>query len=493
MTVVPTLTPAGLTIPSATDTKADLDQAFAGIFGGSILVDGVVPAQTSIGQEIAIITDDISARDQFLQYLYGQGDISQSVTPILQYLCALTGTNQKPATFSTALVTCVGTAGTVLISGRVVTVQGTGSRFLSTQDATLATATAWTASTGYAVGQFVTNSAKVYQCITAGTSAGGGGPTTTSTNITDGSVHWTYLGVSTVGVAYVPYQADTTGPINANASTLINIATPVSGWVSCTNIQAATLGANIESEPALRARQVLELQNQGGGPANSIRANILSIPTVTACVVFVNDGDAINADGVPAHGVEVLIEAPLTDPTTNAELALDVFNAVGAGIATGGAIPITITDDSGNPQDVRFSRPTAVPIYVVATVYFDVTKWPAGAAGIAAVEAAAQSAIMTYGATLAIGVDVRSSQLAGAIEDGPYSTDTSGMPIVAPPGSASAPGIVGVANGVPTDGTLPFIGIMAAPMSSTTITITSRQLATFIPANISITAVAAVP
>lgn len=56
---------------------------------------------------------------------------------------------------------------------------------------------AWALSTAYSVGDRRTNDAgKVYQCITAGTSASSGGPTGTGTDITDGGVHWTYIGAS---------------------------------------------------------------------------------------------------------------------------------------------------------------------------------------------------------------------------------------------------------------------------------------------------------
>jgi hypothetical protein len=54
---------------------------------------------------------------------------------------------------------------------------------------------AWLATTAYVVGNQVTNGANVYQCITAGTSAGSGGPTGTTSDITDGTVHWKFLRV----------------------------------------------------------------------------------------------------------------------------------------------------------------------------------------------------------------------------------------------------------------------------------------------------------
>lgn len=54
-------------------------------------------------------------------------------------------------------------------------------------------ARAWVASTTYAVGQVRENGGNIYRCVTAGTSAGSGGPTGTGTAITDGSVVWDYV------------------------------------------------------------------------------------------------------------------------------------------------------------------------------------------------------------------------------------------------------------------------------------------------------------
>lgn len=51
----------------------------------------------------------------------------------------------------------------------------------------------WVALTPYAVGDEVKNGSYNYTCVTAGTSAGAGGPTGTGTGITDGTVEWDYL------------------------------------------------------------------------------------------------------------------------------------------------------------------------------------------------------------------------------------------------------------------------------------------------------------
>jgi hypothetical protein len=51
---------------------------------------------------------------------------------------------------------------------------------------------AWQAAHVYVVGDRVINGGNAYVCITGGTSAGAGGPTTTAADITDNTVHWSY-------------------------------------------------------------------------------------------------------------------------------------------------------------------------------------------------------------------------------------------------------------------------------------------------------------
>src|ERR1035437_9306249 len=66
----------------------------------------------------------------------------------------------------------------------------------------------WVKSTAYLVNQAVNNGGKTYICITAGTSAARGGPTTTSADITDGTVHWSYTSANGLlaSVSALPQQ-----------------------------------------------------------------------------------------------------------------------------------------------------------------------------------------------------------------------------------------------------------------------------------------------
>jgi hypothetical protein len=89
-------------------------------------------------------------------------------------------------------------------------------------------APAWVLSTAYTVGDRVRNDTapiKVYECITAGTSAASGGPTGTTADITDNTAHWKYIeSAPTMKVAM--YTSTAT---NGAATTIYSATNEVTG------------------------------------------------------------------------------------------------------------------------------------------------------------------------------------------------------------------------------------------------------------------------
>jgi hypothetical protein len=76
-----------------------------------------------------------------------------------------------------------------------------------------------------------------------------------------------------------------------------------------------------------------------------------------------------------------------------------IWLAKPAGIETDGAISVNVIDSQGETRVVKFSRPTAVPIYVSIDLDVDITFPDNGAA-------LAQAAIIAWGNSLGIGQDV---------------------------------------------------------------------------------------
>jgi len=161
-------------------------------------------------QTIAVDSDDFFAvTKQGSQFTLSQASLSQSpqdaiivnndgsaINPSMDlYKEAPNVTYRESEDFSKCYIPWNNVSGlspVIIIKGTTATGQFIESGFTTTP--TVATDTNWAASTAYTVGDVVVNdSDKVYVCDTAGTSAGSGGPTGTSANITDGSARWDYL------------------------------------------------------------------------------------------------------------------------------------------------------------------------------------------------------------------------------------------------------------------------------------------------------------
>ena len=256
------------------------------------------------------------------------------------------------------------------------------------------------------------------------------------------------------------------------ARSLVTIATPVGGWKSLVNLLDASVGALLESNAALRIRRDAEIHAEGNAVAEAIRTRILQVgegtaDNVTACTPFYNDTDSTNADGVPAHSIEVLVLGGLDQAVADALWRV----AGGSGIHLHGTTTATVVDSQGNIQTVKFSRPTPVPIYIVADVINDNTPNVFPSNGSALI----QSALATFGTSYTIGRDVRSAALGAAVFDAPSSST---------PGATPVPGILDVSC---------KIGVAPAPALTLPITITSRQIATFDTSRITVNLTGAAP
>lgn len=438
----------GLAVKPATVIREEFDAAFKGIYGESIgsEADGSIPPQTSIGQEVTVLTDAFAGMWDLLQEVHASTDPDQATGASQDAVCALTGTIRDGSEYSTVTATCTGDPATPLPEGRVATVTGTLARFSSLATATITDAGTWLALTAYVVGDRRYNGSRVYEVTIAGTTAGAGGPTGTGSAIVDGTVTWRYLGQGT-GVVDVAMQAQSTGVIAALAGELATIATPVTGWLSVVNLEDAALGQARETDASLRLKREEELASSGNATADAIRANILALDAVESCRVFYNDTDAVDADGVPPHSVEVLVLGGVDQ-----EIADEVFASVAAGIGYYGNQTDTVTDSNGVSHTVKWSRPVEVPIWVRLDVVKYAATFPSDG------ETQIKTAVAAYGDSLGVGRSVRSQPLGAVIVPDP----------------ANGGGVTGV-----LEVTLVYIRTSSPPIAATTIAIATREISTF--------------
>jgi uncharacterized phage protein gp47/JayE len=428
----------GFVPKTLTDIKADLEAAFQAAFGESI---DLAP-QGPFGQIIGILAERYAELWEVAQAVNAAFDPDAASGTRLVAICALTGTVPRSATASTVVATFTGTPGTFLNSGRTASVAVTMVRFDTTQSATILAATAWAALFGYVLGDRVTNGGNIYVCVTAGTSAGSGGPTTTAADITDGTTHWKFVGAGT-GFVDVPAACEVTGPVPAVTGTLVNIETPVAGWSAVNNLADAVLGRAVETDDQLRARRQQELAGTTSGTVDALRTHVLEgVTGVTTCLVFQNDTDSTNGDGLPPHSVEVLVLGGADQDIRDA-----IWANLAAGITTYGSTTGTVTDaeDGSQTYEVDFSRPTTHDIYADCRYTYDAATFPADG------DAQVQAALLAFGEAFQVGQDVVSSRLGAQVFRIPGLLDVTHM----------------------------YIGTSPSPVTTTTITMGLRDLAVF--------------
>lgn len=224
----------------------------------------------------------------------------------LERWAVLFGLERLAPTYAEGTSIVYGTNATIIPISTVL-LRSDGSEYTVDAQVTIATLTAWANTTGYTVGQLRSNSGNIYLCITAGTSAGSGGPTTTAVDITDGTVHWMYIasGSAAVTASVTASTAGADGTLTAGE--VLTLESPISGATSTTTVAGSTSdGTDEEEDEALRTRVLERLQDPPhGGTAADYEAWAKEVAGVTrvwvtaqgmgpgtVLVYFVRDDDA---------------------------------------------------------------------------------------------------------------------------------------------------------------------------------------------------------
>lgn len=368
------LTPDGLQI----QTYDQLVKSVGADIQSQIAASIDVTTGSGLGQLARILCERFADLYQLGQTCYSSMDPDAATGAALDNVCALVGVYRLAASASFVTATLTGTPTTVVPAGSQAQTLSTKINFALPADATITALTAWAPTTLYVIGDRVTNVGRCYQATVGGTSAGSGGPTTTGSAITDGGVTWEYLGQGT-GAVDARMNAVLTGALIAVAGDLTKIFSPIAGWSSVTNLDDATPGSDAMTDEDLRILRDAELAAPGTSPQNAIRADILKLPGVSSCTVFVNDAETVDGFGQAPHSVQCLVVGGADQDIYN-----QLLNSVAAGIATDSTAADfahgqrigTATDDEGNTFTEKFTRPEAVPIYCFVELSFFASSYP---------------------------------------------------------------------------------------------------------------------
>lgn len=191
------------------------------------------------------------------------------------------------------------------------------------------------------------------------------------------NVRWTLSptaypsGYTAVGTGFktLTFISELLGPVQGFAGTIKAIGTPTVGVKSVVNPDDAELGTETDLDPAFRARRETELASIGSATIRAITANIAQAFSgkLQTLVVFENDGDNVDSNGLPPHSIEVLIFDGDVPSVDNDQLAQVIFDSKAGGIQTGG-------NTSGNAnalvngltttKAVKFSRASQLSVYL---------------------------------------------------------------------------------------------------------------------------------
>jgi uncharacterized phage protein gp47/JayE len=194
--------------------------------------------------------------------------------------------------------------------------------------------------------------------------------------------------------ASVDVEALEPGPTGAPLFTLTEIVTPVFGLDRVINTTQTVLGRLRETDEQLRIRRANTLQIAGAATIEAIRSNVANVFGVSDAIVFDNDTMVTDGDGRPPKSFEVVVEGG-----ADADIAETIWRVAPAGIEIFGSETVQIIDSMGNTRDIKFSRPTPVPIFVEIDLTVN-ANFPINGAALA------QAAIVSWGNTLGIGQKV---------------------------------------------------------------------------------------
>lgn len=168
--------------------------------------------------------------------------------------------------------------------------------------------------------------------------------------------------ISIVKVAKVgELLAEEAGAITQEIGTIHTITTPVLGWDSVINFTAAVGGSGEETDSELRVRFRNTKYERASNILEALYSALISVEGVTEVVIYENDTNITDVNGVPPHSF-----LPIINGGDTATLAKTVWENKPLGIRSyqASGTPITIYDSQGFPHLIGINRATPVPIFI---------------------------------------------------------------------------------------------------------------------------------
>lgn len=243
-TLAPTITAAGISVPTYADILSSLQASARQIYGEDIYIE----ADSMDGQLLAIVAQAIYDCGQTAVAVYNSFSPQTAFGAGLSSVVKINHLARAIATNSQVNVTITGQAGTTITAGVVGDLEGNQ----------------WLLPT--------------------------------SVTIPPG------------GTLLVTATAKEVGAIQAVIGSVTKIVTPTAGWQSVTNLTPASPGQPVESDAELRARQIISPALNSNTVLSGLAAAIKALPGVVYGTIYENDTNATDSNGLPAHSIAAVVQ-----------------------------------------------------------------------------------------------------------------------------------------------------------------------------------------
>lgn len=165
------------------------------------------------------------------------------------------------------------------------------------------------------------------------------------------------------GEITVTATAQELGDLQAASGEVSSIVTPTRGWQSVSNAAAATPGAPVETDYALRRRQAVSTSLPSQTVLEGIVGAVANLDGVIRFKGYENDDDSTDANGLPPGAISIVVEGG-----DDAAIAQAIAVKKTPGGPTYGTTSVVVRDSFGMPNTIRFFRPTPVAVDLVITL-----------------------------------------------------------------------------------------------------------------------------
>lgn len=388
------ITPEGLVIKRLSevlsDKRAQAVQLFQDLVSPGDVID--TSASSALGRLIALAAPGEADLWEAVQEVYSAFDPNSATGVALDNLVALGGLTRFENTFTTAQALFTGNNGTLIPAGSVVNSSTTGESFNVVASVALSPSLA--SGVVVAVTTVANNTLYTitYSRLTSSTTVSfTSGPSATAASILSGlkaeidANHPTLVATvvgstldvrlddifqtatfsrsANLGFTKITKLGDLVaqnyGPIEQSPNTITTISTPVLGWDSVTNPISAVAGRYVETDEELRERFRVSKFERASNILEALYSALINLDTVQQVVIYENDTDVTDANGIPAHSFMPIV---LGGISTN--IAQSIWENKPLGIRSYGNTSVTIYDSQGFPHDIGFERPNPVTIYI---------------------------------------------------------------------------------------------------------------------------------